>query len=514
VIADGQGRAIAFRLAPGQAHELPHAVPLLERLPGVPKWVVGDRGYTSHAFREHIWGMGARPAIPPQCNEAPVACPDWIYNNRNQVERLWARLKVGAARLGADFPAAMKREDDPFRTIDVRIVPENVTTVSKTTPDESPFASRDLTLRRDQTLAAALKESGADRRRIEAILSVLSEHAVTGLSEGQHLNLLVSKDPGRPTAGRIVRVTLYGPEGIEEIAAEKDAGGFVAVTPPSALPDSRDDGSDAEVGSGQSFYDGIFEAVLKNGLPQALAEHLVRIFGYTVDMQRMVSGSDRLEMLYNPSDEAGALPDLLYASLTLNGEKHRAYRFETPAQGTVEYFDEKGGSLRRFLLRMPIAEGRVTSPFGTRIHPILHYARFHNGIDWANKAGTPIMSTGDGTVVFSGPRGGYGNRIEIRHANGYATAYNHMQRFSHAVHAGAHVRQGQVIGYMGSTGLSTGAHIHYEVSVNGRFLDPTKVRLPDGRGVPEPLMSLFERRVEAMNAIRHRDTVVSSATPL
>jgi len=93
VIADGRGRAIAFRLAPGQAHELPHAVPLLDQLPGVPKWVVGDRGYTSHAFREHIWDMGARPAIPPQRHEAPVACPDWIYSNRNQVERLWARLK-------------------------------------------------------------------------------------------------------------------------------------------------------------------------------------------------------------------------------------------------------------------------------------------------------------------------------------------------------------------------------------------------------------------------------------
>jgi transposase len=93
VIADSLGRAIAFRIAPGQAHELPEAIPLLERLPGVPAWVVADRGYTSHAFREYIWSMGARPAIPPQRHEAPVACPDWIYNNRNVVERLWARLK-------------------------------------------------------------------------------------------------------------------------------------------------------------------------------------------------------------------------------------------------------------------------------------------------------------------------------------------------------------------------------------------------------------------------------------
>jgi transposase len=93
VIADSLGRAIAFRIAPGQAHELPHALPLLERLPDVPSWVVADRGYTSYAFREHIWSQGARPAIPPQRHEAPVACPDWTYNNRNVVERLWARLK-------------------------------------------------------------------------------------------------------------------------------------------------------------------------------------------------------------------------------------------------------------------------------------------------------------------------------------------------------------------------------------------------------------------------------------
>ena len=93
MIADSPGRAVAFSLAPGQAHELPHAVPLLATLPGVPLWVVGDRGYSSHALREHVWDLGARPAIPPKRNEAPVACPDWIYNNRNRVERLWARLK-------------------------------------------------------------------------------------------------------------------------------------------------------------------------------------------------------------------------------------------------------------------------------------------------------------------------------------------------------------------------------------------------------------------------------------
>jgi transposase len=105
VIADGKGRAIAFRIAPGQAHELPHAVPLLDHLPRVPRWVVADRGYSSHAFREHIWDLGARPAIPSKRNEAPVACPDYIYSNRNLVERLWARLKERAGSGNLDSGA-------------------------------------------------------------------------------------------------------------------------------------------------------------------------------------------------------------------------------------------------------------------------------------------------------------------------------------------------------------------------------------------------------------------------
>ena len=108
MIADGRGRAIGFRIAPGQAHELPHAIPLLDRLPSVPKWVVGDRGYSSHSFRDHIWTIGARPAIPTKRNEAPLACPDWIYNNRNIVERLWARLKEWRAALQVPLSTARR----------------------------------------------------------------------------------------------------------------------------------------------------------------------------------------------------------------------------------------------------------------------------------------------------------------------------------------------------------------------------------------------------------------------
>ncbi|WP_284210816.1 M23 family metallopeptidase [Methylobacterium brachythecii] len=404
---------------------------------------------------------------------------------------------------------------DPFRSIEVHVIPENVTALVKVeaAAHASVTETRDVILQHDQTLAQALATNGADPARVGSILAALDEHARTGLSEGQHLSLLLMRGGSGAATARISRVTLYGVDGVEEIVAERDAGGFVAVAPPVGAVRLAEPTSDGDDGAA-NLYNGIYEAVLRNGLSREVAEHIVGIFVYGTDMKRPVKSTDRLEVLLSPADKDGGQAELLYVSLTIDGVKHRAYRFEEPDTGAVSYFNEEGGSLRRFLLRMPIAEGRVTSPFGTRIHPILHYARFHNGIDWANKAGTPIMATGNGTVVFAKRRGGYGNRIEIRHANGYATAYNHLQRFSHSVKVGATVRQGQVVAYMGSTGLSTGPHVHYEVSVNGRFLDPMSIRLPDSHGVPDAFKSSFQHQVVATNSIRHHDTMAASASPL
>ncbi|WP_233383694.1 M23 family metallopeptidase [Methylobacterium sp. C25] len=425
-------------------------------------------------------------------------------------------MALSASSVDVSSSAEDADEPNPFRAIEVRVVPENVTTLAKADPASRTglTETRDIVLQHDQTLAEALAKNGADPARVRSILSALSEHARTGLPEGQHMSLLLMHHGGDPTTAQLARVTLYGVGGVEEIAAERDAGGFVPVAAPAGTTRSPELTSDADDESTGNLYAGIYEAVLRNGLPREVAERIVSIFVFGMDMKRAVKATDRLEVLVSPAEKAGGQAELLYASLIIDGVKHRAYRFEEPETGTVNYFNEDGGSLRRFLLRMPIAEGRITSPFGTRIHPILHYARFHNGIDWANKAGTPIMATGNGTVVFAGPRGGYGNRIEIRHANGYATAYNHLQRLSHSVHVGATVRQGQVIAYMGSTGLSTGPHVHYEVSVNGRFLDPMTIRLPDSHGVPDALKTIFARQVVATNSIRHHETLALSTEPL
>jgi murein DD-endopeptidase MepM/ murein hydrolase activator NlpD len=237
-------------------------------------------------------------------------------------------------------------------------------------------------------------------------------------------------------------------------------------------------------------------------------DELVRIFGYDVDFQRRVSQGDAFEIFYGSDDENGT-PEVLYASLTVGGEARRVYRYQGE-DGTVDFFDDAGRSLKKFLIRKPIADGILRSGFGSRFHPILGYSRPHTGIDWANKVGTPILAAGNGTIRFADWKSGYGRHIEIQHANGYVTTYSHMSGFAKSMNQGVRVRQGQVIGYLGSTGLSTGPHLHYEVLINGSFVDPLKIRLPRGRELEGRGLVDFKRQREQVDELMSHS--VASAT--
>ncbi|WP_375456185.1 M23 family metallopeptidase, partial [uncultured Methylobacterium sp.] len=233
-------------------------------------------------------------------------------------------------------------------------------------------------------------------------------------------------------------------------------------------------------------------------------EDIVRVFSYDLDFQRRISAGDGLDVFYTTDEDAGAAPDrpdLLYAALNLGGEPRKVYRFQSPDDGSIDYLDEQGRSLKKFLIRKPIADGIMRSGFGYRRHPVLGYAKLHTGVDWANPIGTPIVAAGNGTVIKAEWDSGYGRRVEIQHINGYVTTYNHMSRFGRGVGAGTRVRQGQVIGYVGSTGLSTGAHLHYEVIINGHFVDPMKIRVPRGRELDGRLLAEFRRQREQIDAV-------------
>ena len=173
----------------------------------------------------------------------------------------------------------------------------------------------------------------------------------------------------------------------------------------------------------------------------------------------------------------------------------------TPDDGLLDYYDENGRSSRKFLVRKPIAIGETRSGFGMRRHPILGYYKMHTGVDWAAPIGTPILAAGNGTVIKAQWDSGYGRRVEIQHANGYITTYNHMSGFARSVKEGMRVKQGQVIGFLGSTGLSTGPHLHYEVMVNGHFVDPMRVKLARTREIEGRLLAEFRKERDRIDSL-------------
>jgi len=396
--------------------------------------------------------------------------------------------------------------DAPFSTIEVRVVPENVTNLPKNEPGgSSPLVEeRDVVLRKGETLETALRSYGASPDQIAAITTALSARIkVSGMGEGQRLRILIAPGPRLGDPRQIVRVVVLGDRGIEGIAATNDRGVFVSVTPivdevaTNDAATSEDDEDESR--GGVKLYDSLYETALKNDLPRESVEDLVRIFGYDVDFQRRVSPGDTFEVFYG-ADEEVARPEILFAALTINGEARRVYRYQGD-DGGFDFFDDSGRSLKKFLLRKPISDGILRSGFGSRYHPILGYSRPHTGVDWANRIGTPIVSAGNGTVIKAEWDSGYGRRIEVQHTNGYVTAYSHLSGFGKGVSPGTRVKQGQVIGYLGNTGLSTGPHLHYEVIINGSFVDPLKIRLPRGRELEGRSLADFKRQREQVDEL-------------
>lgn len=210
-----------------------------------------------------------------------------------------------------------------------------------------------------------------------------------------------------------------------------------------------------------------------------------QVFAYDLDFQREVHPGDQFEMVFDViTDERGNVirrGDVLFAALNGKTVSKSFYRFETPDEKITDYFQANGESSTKFLMKTPINGARISSRFGKRRHPISGFTRLHKGTDFAAPRGTPIYAAGNGVVERASRYGGYGHYIRIRHAKGYKTAYAHLSRYGSGIRSGRSVRQGQVIGYVGSTGASTGPHLHYEVYKNGEAVDVMRLKLPTGR---------------------------------
>ncbi len=426
--------------------------------------------------------------------------------NRPMTASLNASDATGSTRMAY----AAEGDIDPYAGFEARIVPENITLLPKSAgkanaPDA--WNERIVAVKKGESAQTILRDQGASAEDIRSLAAVLGARGRDGgLREGQKLRIMFAPDGGRL---RVVRVIVVGDSAVEAVVALSDTGKYVAVDVQSLSTGGTEvaeaDEDDENDTSAVRLYQSIYETAMRNQVPRPVIDDLVRIYSYDVDFQRRAAPGDSFEVLYSGEEDTEARNnDVLFAALTVGGETKKFFRYLSPDDGVVDYYDETGKSAKKFLVRKPVGAGIMRSGFGFRRHPILGYSKMHTGVDWAAPYGTPIFASGNGTVDKVGWEGGYGKYVRVKHNNGYETAYGHMSAFARGIEPGKRIRQGQVIGFVGSTGLSTGAHVHYEIVVNGRFVDPMRIRLPRGRVLEGPMLASFEKERERIEGIMSR----------
>ncbi|WP_426433847.1 M23 family metallopeptidase [Bradyrhizobium genosp. P] len=280
-----------------------------------------------------------------------------------------------------------------------------------------------------------------------------------------------------------------------------DAGQYQAIVPDQPDIASRTerllrDSVDTQSVSGETLRDGLNALARSNHVDEAIVAEFTRLCSRDFDLDGPLGGADVAKIIY-ASNELGQ-PELVFVDLTAGGQTRRYYRFTAPDDGSSDFYDDDGHSITRFLLRKPVVSGRLGDGFGWRIHPILGDRRFHEGVDFAAPYGSPIAAAGAGAIETVGYERGYGKYVRVLHDRGYETTYAHIAGVPHGLKVGDRVRQGQTIAYVGSTGLSTGPHLYYEVRINGRNVDPLRMKLSGGRVLQGDLRDAFDR---------HRDSI-------
>ena len=248
----------------------------------------------------------------------------------------------------------------------------------------------------------------------------------------------------------------------------------------------------------------LYKSATDQNIPANIIINFAGIYGFQVDFQRDIRKKDKFQIMYelflNEKNEIVETGEILYANLKLSGQDNSLYFFDK--EGSEGHYDKNGKSVKKALMKTPINGARLSSPFGMRKHPIDGYNKMHKGTDFAAPTGTPIMASGDGVVKKAGWCGGGGNCVKIKHNSTYQTVYAHMSKFARGIKTGVRVKQGQTIGYVGSTGKSTGPHLHYEVIVNGKKVNSQKLKLPSGKILKGKERKLFETKKIKLDVLK------------
>ena len=386
------------------------------------------------------------------------------------------------------------------------------TTILEKISDEDDAADdnevQSIIVKPGDTLLGILKTAGAEAWQAQEI-----NDAFTGrpggfkLRAGQEVRLKLAPAASDPSLKEPVKVSVFSGVRAEGTAMRNDDGEYALTDDHVEVPLASD--ADDDAGERATLYNSIYSAALTQDLDPKTISTVLRILSYDVDYKQKVRPGDGFELFFDvkPGEDGTEKPgELLYVAMTVGGEGYKYYRFRTP-DGEIDFYNPKGSNSRKFLMQSPIRGGRFTSGFGPRRHPLLGIMKMHTGVDWAAPSGTPIMAAGTGTIEEAGRHGGNGNYVRIRHGNGYKTAYSHMSRIAPSIKKGVKVRQGEIIGYVGTTGLSTGPHLHYEVLINNRFTNPLKVHVPRSRQLNGRLLAEFRKESQRIDELMHRAPV-------
>jgi len=354
--------------------------------------------------------------------------------------------------------------------------------------------TRDVVVKRGDTLMDLLMREGLARDEAHGVIGALKQvFNPRSLNKDQCLTITYESPPESAPAFKSLNIKL---DPVREVTVDRCGSNGFTANKVERECQSRTMCAEFRIDSS------LYESAAANGVPFEMLLPVINAYAYDLDFQRDIHSGDTFEIMYDMKvdgdGKAFSRGTVSYAALTTGGRRLTLYQYRD-ANGDIDYFDAQGRSLKKNLMITPIEGARITSGFGMRRHPILGYSRMHKGLDFAASSGTPIMASGDGVIESAGYKSDYGNVIRLRHGGNYSTLYAHMRRFSQGMRPGVRVRQGQVIGYVGSTGLSTGPHLHYEVHHHGRHINPASIKGQPNRILQGPELERFMTAKSALD---------------
>jgi len=348
----------------------------------------------------------------------------------------------------------------------------------------SPYEEIKYVIKNNDSIEKILKNYNIKNEDIKEISLKLKEKKLSNIYSGRKLSLIYKKLQNNTNT--VVNL-VYPVNNTSSIEIRKSQNNFIVKENILQLYKK-------EVVIRSIIKNNLYSSAINAGVEPNIIVEFARIYGFEVDFQRDIRKGDWFEILYEKfEDDNNKVRDtgkIIYASMYVNGEEINLYNFKD--KNEEEYYDIKGKSITKSLMKTPINGARLSSSYGMRKHPILGYNKMHRGTDFAAPSGTPIMASGSGTVIRARWCGGGGNCVKIKHNSTYETIYAHMKAFAKGIKEGRKVRQGQIIGYVGSTGMSTGPHLHYEVVVNGKKVNSQRLKLPSGKTLKGTAREQFE----------------------